>query len=205
MKRAGLLSPSSHADGDFAEGRFQVATISTELNPPYGFRTVSFAFGSGTHWPSTTNRYSCRPGLTLKAPTHFPPGTGSRGVFPGSHPLNEPATETDFASGFVNSSNTPPAANADIALEVRSGLTGAAGDKGCSITDTGLTAGFLTIRALDNLGSFLVFIIAPRLATGVPLLNDTVERRWNSRKQQPFCGTPSNTLRIQVIRFSQRG
>src|SRR5215471_1780979 len=48
------------------------ATISTEFLPPYGFCVVSLALGSGTHWPSTTKRYSCRPGGTANSPFQRP-------------------------------------------------------------------------------------------------------------------------------------
>ncbi len=33
-------------------------TTKTEFLPPNGFWTLSLALGSGTHWPSTTKRYS---------------------------------------------------------------------------------------------------------------------------------------------------
>src|SRR5439155_1055835 len=49
---AGLLAVFDRDSPDYAE------TTSTELRPPNGFGTVSFAFGSGNHWPSTTNKYS---------------------------------------------------------------------------------------------------------------------------------------------------
>src|SRR5215467_6956475 len=76
-------------------------TTRTELRPPNGFWTLSLAFGSGNHWPSTTNRYSCRPVIPVRSPIHLPSLARVSGA--GCHPLNEPATETDLASGLTSS------------------------------------------------------------------------------------------------------
>lgn len=54
--------------------------MSTEFLPPKGFSTVSGAFGSGIHCPSTTKRYSCRPGFTARSPTQRPSPACNRGV-----------------------------------------------------------------------------------------------------------------------------
>ena len=78
-------------------------TIRTEFLPPNGFSTVSLAFGSGSHWPSTTNRYSCRPGFMLRSPTQRPLPRSVSGVVSGFHPLKDPATNTCLAPGLTNS------------------------------------------------------------------------------------------------------
>src|SRR6266700_2538339 len=86
--------------------RFYSETINTELVPPKGFATLSLALGSGNHWPSTTKRYSCRPGFTFRSPFQRPLPREINGVFSGFHSLNDPATATLFASGLTSSSDT---------------------------------------------------------------------------------------------------
>jgi hypothetical protein len=81
-------------------------TTSTEFLPPKGFCTLSFAAGSGSHCPSTTKRYSCRPGFTARSPAHFPSPRRASGVCSGFHSLNEPATKTCLASGLISSNET---------------------------------------------------------------------------------------------------
>src|ERR1035437_1262713 len=81
-------------------------TIRTEFLPPNGFATLSLAFGSGSHWPSTTNRYSCRPGATLRSPAQRPLPAAASGVCSGCQLLNEPATNTWLAAGFTSSRTT---------------------------------------------------------------------------------------------------
>src|SRR6266404_2061169 len=80
-----------------------------EFFPPNGFCTLSLAFGSGNHWPSTTKRYSYLPGLTVRSPTQRPLPICTSGVFSGFHSLKEPATQTFLASGLTNSNEIRPA------------------------------------------------------------------------------------------------
>src|ERR1035437_2122886 len=77
-----------------------------EFLPPKGFATVCLAFGSGSHWPSTTKRYSYWPGATLRSPVHRPLPAATSGVRSGCQLLKEPATNTCLASGCTNSSTT---------------------------------------------------------------------------------------------------
>ncbi len=78
-------------------------TKSTELFPPYGLGAWSGADGSVTHAPSTTSRYSYRPGGSASSFIHWPFSRRSIGVTPGRHSLKVPATHTACACSCWNS------------------------------------------------------------------------------------------------------
>src|SRR6266568_5243906 len=98
--------PHCMASAPTRDSQLWAETRRTEFLPPKGLATLSFAFGSGSHCPSTTNRYSYRPGFTVRSPTHRPLPRGASGVFSGCHSLKEPATQTRFAPGLTNSRET---------------------------------------------------------------------------------------------------
>src|SRR5258708_40110491 len=106
---------------------------------------VALAFGSGSHWPSTTKRYSCLPGLMVRSPTQRPLAVGTGGVFSGFPSLKEPATKTLLASGLTSSSETCPRLGASGVIGT--GLVGAtctgAGFEavGCATAGFGATSG----------------------------------------------------------------
>ena len=80
----------------------------TALRVPKGFGTNVRAKGSSVQFPSTTKRYSYRPGLRCKSTFHWPHPVPKRsiGVAEGCQPLKEPAMLTSFASGKNRSNLT---------------------------------------------------------------------------------------------------
>src|SRR5262249_13815905 len=72
----------------------QAGITNAEFLPPNGLETVSLALGSGNQAPSTTNRYSYRPGPTVRSLTHLPFASAVIGVLSGHHALKEPAIAT---------------------------------------------------------------------------------------------------------------
>ena len=141
------------------------ATVRTEFLPPNGFSTLSLAFGSGSHWPSTTKRYSWRPGPTLRRPAHRPLPAGASGVCSGCQLLNEPATNTCFAAGFTNSRTIRGGGGA--AAFTATGFTGSAGGAStvfaarlttCStILGSGAAAAFTTTGFTASAGAASTF------------------------------------------------
>jgi hypothetical protein len=97
------------------------------LRPPKGFATLSRALGSGTHSPSTTKRYSCRPGARERLPVQRPLPERAKGVFSGFHPLKEPATKTVLASGLTSSNETRAARGGSGRTAAGAGIEGLTG------------------------------------------------------------------------------
>ncbi len=127
-------------------------TVSTEFRPPKGFWTLSLALGSGRQWPSTTKRYSWRPGRRLRSPFHRPLPNGTKGVVSGFHPLKVPATYTCLAAGSVSSSATRAGRGDSGFGAAGCGNTGATECVGAGFAGSGATAWTLT-------NSFFLFLV----------------------------------------------
>jgi hypothetical protein len=152
--------------------RPQAETLRTEFLPPNGFWTLSLAFGSGNHCPSTTKRYSCRPGLIFRSPTHRPFPTRLKGVRSGFHSLNEPATYTVLASGLTNSSDTLPAF-------VVSGRAGAG--------TTAFAKSLLTTALFDFLVVLIIISLKHFVLRDVQKISDAVRKQWPCRPGAFSC------------------
>jgi len=63
-------------------------------------------FGLGSHWPPTTNRFSYRPGPTLRLQVHWASPLTISGGGSGSRSPNDAATKTHRAAGLTNSRTT---------------------------------------------------------------------------------------------------
>ena len=83
-----------------------LATTSTAFAVPKTFGISSVAAGSSTHSPSTTKRYSWRPGSSGSSFAHMPSFNRIIGVTLGCQSLNEPAMQALCAVGCVSSRHT---------------------------------------------------------------------------------------------------
>ena len=82
------------------------STCTTELQPPNGLSTESFAIGSSIHCPSTTNRYWYCAGDRDSSFIHLASPHGVIGVAVGFQSLKEPAKKTACAPAANNSNRT---------------------------------------------------------------------------------------------------
>lgn len=81
-------------------------TDTTEFTQPNTLGTLSVARGSATQRPSTTNRYSYRPGGRNMTRTHRPPAVRTIRMFDTSQLLNDPAMVTSRAAPLLHSNQT---------------------------------------------------------------------------------------------------
>lgn len=159
--------------------------VTTEFLPPNGFSTLSLARGSGCQLPSTTKRYSWRPGLRLTSRIHLPSRVRSSGVWSGFQPLKLPARNTVLASGLMSSNATTPRASVGAWEGVGGATVDAVGLLSVAF-DFFELPGFIVIWFKRNrLLMVSTIFIRPRVKSKERTSSQNVAK---PRKLQPFAG-----------------